>query len=85
MIHSMGGGVIRNYDNLIYCKVQLDGEENAVRWYISPYVSISVGDRVLVPCGISSTSGTVLRIENVTAQTAPTPVKRTQEILSIII
>lgn len=85
MIHSMGGGVIRNYENLIYCKVQLEGDENTVRWYISPYVSISVGDKVLVPCGMSSARGTVLRIENVTAQTAPTPVKRTQEILSIVI
>lgn len=83
MIHSMGGGVIRNYENLIYCKVRLEGEENAVRWFISPFVSISVGDKVVVPCGIGTATGEVVRIENVTAQTAPQPVRRTEEILSV--
>lgn len=83
MIRSMGGGVIRNYDNLIYCKVKLDGEENVVRWYISPFVLISVGDKVVVPCGIGTATGEVVRIENVTAQTAPQSVRRTEEILAI--
>lgn len=85
MIHSMGGGVIRSYENLIYCYVRLsDGEEAGTkRWYISPFVLIKSGDKVVVPCGIATSNGVVLRVENVTAQTAPYPVKHTQEILSI--
>ncbi len=85
MIHSMGGGVIREYENLIYCYVQIEnGAECGVkRWYISPYVLIGAGDKVVVPSGVGTANGVVLRIENVTAQTAPFPVKRTQEILSV--
>lgn len=85
MIHYMGGGVITQYDNLIYCFVRIeDGVEVGVkRWYISPYVLISVGDKVIVPSGNTTAKGEVERIENVTAQTAPFPVKRTMEILSI--
>ncbi|MGN0812338.1 MAG: hypothetical protein ACI4MQ_02370 [Candidatus Coproplasma sp.] len=85
MIHYMGGGVISQYENLIYCFVEIeDGAEVGVkRWYISPFVLISVGDKVVVPSGKATARGEVKRIENVTAQTAPFPVKRTQEILSV--
>ncbi|MGN0806041.1 MAG: hypothetical protein ACI4MC_03300 [Candidatus Coproplasma sp.] len=85
MIHYMGGGVISDYENLIYCFVQIEegAEVGVKRWYISPFVKISKGDKVIVPSGISTAKGQVLRIENVTAQTAPFPVKRTQEILSL--
>jgi len=80
----MGGGVIREYDSLTYCFVSLDnafgGEK---RWYISPFPKIKVGNRVEVLQGVFLAAGTVLRVECVTAQTAPTPVKRTQEILRI--
>lgn len=86
MIHSMGGGVIREYENLIYCFVQIEsGTERGVkRWFISPYITVAAGDRVEVPCGRVSAEGKVLRVENVTAQTAPFPVKRTAEIICII-
>lgn len=82
----MGGGVIREYENLIYCFVLIeDGLDKGVkRWYISPYIAVSTGDRVEVPCGKICVNGTVLRVENVTAQTAPFPVKRTAEIIRII-
>ena len=86
MIHSMGGGVIREYENLIYVFVQIeDGADKDVkRWYISPFVMIKTGDRVEVESGIKTAAGKVLRVENVTAQTAPFPVKRTSEILRIL-
>lgn len=86
MIHYMGGGVISKNENLIYCFVQIkEGvEEGVKRWFISPYALISVGDTVVVPSGISTAKGVVTRIENVTVQTAPYPVKRTQEIISVI-
>lgn len=86
MIHSMGGGVIREYGNLIYVFVQLEdglykGEKH---WYISPFIKINAGDRVEVPAGRATATGSVLRVENVTAQTAPFPVNRTREIERIL-
>ncbi len=87
MIHSMGGGVIREYENLIYIFVRIeDGLDKGVkRWYISPFVLIKAGDRVEVECGTKTAFATVLRVENVTAQTAPFPVNRTREILRIVL
>ncbi len=81
MIHSMSGGIISEYDVLIYAFVKLDGGvEETKRWYISPFIKIKVGDRVSVKEG----EGVVLRVEKVTAQTAPFPVKRTGEIERIL-
>ena len=86
MIHSMGGGVIREYDNLIYVFTQIeDGlDKGTKRWYISPFIMIKAGDKVEVPSGSRTCTAIVLRVENVTAQTAPFPVKRTAEILRIL-
>lgn len=86
MIHYMGGGVISPNENLIYCFVEIEeGTEAGIkRWYISPSVLISVGDKVIIPSGSSTAKGEVKRIENVTVQTAPYPVKRTQEVLSVL-
>ncbi len=86
MIHSMGGGVIREYETLTYCFVEIkDGREAGVkRWYISPFFMIAAGDKVQVPAAGGSSAAEVLRVENVTAQTAPFPVKRTQEIECIL-
>ncbi len=82
MIHSLSGGVITGYDKLLYVFVLIDS--GVKRWYISPFPKIAVGDRVRVPCGSGSAEGEVLRVETVTAQTAPFPVKRTQEIDGVI-
>ena len=81
----MGGGVIREYENLIYVFVRIDGgiDKDVKRWYISPFAEIKAGDGVEVESGSSVVRGTVLRVENVTAQTAPFPVRRTDEILRI--
>ena len=86
MIHSMGGGVIREYDNLIYVFTQIEdgADKGTKRWYISPFIMIKAGDRVEVPSGLKTCTATVLRVENVTAQTAPFPVKRTAEIVRIL-
>lgn len=86
MIHSMGGGVIREYDNLTYVFVQIEGglDGGEKRWYISPFPKIKQGDKVEVPSGSRLCTGVVLRVENVTAQTAPFPVNRTREIERIL-
>lgn len=77
--------MIREYENLIYVFVRIDGgiDKDVKRWYISPFVEIKAGDGVEVESGSSVVRGTVLRVENVTAQTAPFPVRRTDEILRI--
>lgn len=82
MIHSLSGGIIADYENLIYVFVALDDASKA--WYISPFPFIKVGDRVRVPSGRGSADGKVMRVENVTAQTAPYPVNRTREIEAIL-
>lgn len=86
MIHSMGGGVIRGYDKLLYVFVEIEdgiykGEK---KWYVSPFKDIKVGDRVEAPAGKASAFGSVLRVESVTAQTAPFPLNRTREIERIL-
>lgn len=85
MIHSLSGGVISQYDTYLYCKVKF--EENitpAWCWYISPYPHICANQRVLVPFFGREIVGVVERVDKVSAQTAPYPVKRTQEIISIL-
>ncbi len=86
MIHSMGGGVIREYGNLVYAFVMIEGGvyKDEKHWYISPFSKIKVGDRVEVPAGRGTATAVVLRVENVTAQTAPFPVNRTREIERIL-
>jgi hypothetical protein len=84
MIHSLSGGVIENYDKLIYTFVQIDGAQPTKAWYISPFPKIKVGDKVMVPFLNKVVLGEVLRVEIVTKQTAPYPVNRTREIDSIL-
>lgn len=82
MIHSLSGGIIADYDNLIYVFVALENGDKA--WYISPFPLIKAGDKVSVPYGRLTARGEVLRVENVTKQTAPYPVCRTREVEAIL-
>ena len=82
MIHSLSGGIIADYENLIYAFVEMQNGQKT--WFISPFPLIKVGDGVMVPFGRESVRGEVLRVENVTKQTAPYPVNRTREIEEIL-
>ena len=87
MIHSLSGGVITQYDKLVYVFTLIKNgvDEGVKRWYISPFPAVKVGDMVSVPVGKSSSAeAEVLRVEVVTAQTAPFPVNRTREIERIL-
>lgn len=87
MIHSLSGGVITQYDKLIYIFTLIkDGvDEGVKRWYISPFSDVKVGDGVCVPTGKSGqATAEVLRVEVVTAQTAPYPTNRTREIIRLL-
>lgn len=82
MIHSLSGGIIADYENLIYVFVAVDGGDKA--WFISPFPLIKEGDRVKVPSGRAWAEGEVIRVEYVTKQTAPYPVNRTREVEEIL-
>lgn len=88
MIHSLSGGIIADYDTLIYALVLLqDGlDAGQKRWFLSPFPAVKAGDKVRVPCGIGGRIclGEVVRVEFVTKQTAPNPVNRTREIEGIL-
>jgi len=87
MIHSLSGGVITQYDKLVYVFVLIKNGADCgeKRWYISPFPTVKAGDRVSVPVGKSGVAeAEVLRVEVVTAQTAPFPVNRTREIECIL-
>ena len=87
MIHSLSGGIITQYDKLVYVFVLIsNGTEAGVkRWYISPFPAIKAGDKVSVPTGKSfCAEAEVLRVEVVTGQTAPFPVNCTREIEGIL-
>ena len=87
MIHSLSGGVITQYDKLTYVFVRIcEGAEAEVkRWYISPFPAIKAGDRTIVPTGKSGeATAEVVRVDIVTAQTAPFPVNRTREIIRLL-
>ncbi len=84
MIHSLSGGVITLYDKILYAFVQIDGED-VKRWFISPFPRIKAGDKAVVPVGkYGEAEATVLRVECVTAQTAPFPVKQMREIIRLL-
>ena len=87
MIHSLSGGVITQYDKLTYAFVLIsDGIEQGVkRWYVSPFPAVKAGDKAVVPAGRSGEAhAEILRVEVVTAQTAPFPVNRTREIIRLL-
>ena len=86
MIHSMSGGVITEYDRLTYVFVEIaEGLDKGVkRWFISPTPKIKVGDKVKVEAARTECEAQVLRVETVTAQTAPFPVNRTHEIIKVL-
>lgn len=82
MIHSLSGGIIADDSVLTYVFVLTDGGEKV--WYISPFPFIKEGDRVQAPLRGRSVRGGVLRVEQVTKQTAPWPVNRTREIEAVL-
>lgn len=81
MIHSLSGGVISDGTVYTFAKVEIDGSP---RWYLSPF-PVREGDKVIVPFQyIGEREGSVLKVENCTAQTAPCPVRRAPEILRVL-
>ncbi len=87
MIHSLSGGIITQYDTLIYvfARIECGAEKDVKRWYICPFGSVKVGNRVTVEdIRANIVAAEVLRVEKVTAQTAPFPVNKTREICNLL-
>ncbi len=87
MIHSLSGGVITQYDKLIYAfaEIKSGAEAGVKRWYISPFRAIKAGVKAIVPSQYGGeATAEIIRVEVVTAQTAPFPVKRTGEIIRLL-
>lgn len=80
MIHSLSGGVLSDGTVYEFAKVRV-GE--TPRWYLNG-CGAKAGERVLVPLGAGTAEGTVERVELCTAQTAPCPMRRAAEILSVL-
>ena len=80
MIHSMSGGVLSDGGIYTFAKVRF---EDTVGWYLAPR-GVKAGDRVMAPFRGESREGVVERIESCTAQTAPVPPSRAQEIERIL-
>ena len=74
MIHSRAGGVLADFENILFAKVETS---EGPRWYIAPF-SVAEGENVLAPVGSAGRLEPcrVLRTELCTRQTAPVPVNR---------
>lgn len=81
MIHSMSGGIIRDYGSYMFVKVKIDVADSAY-WYISD-IDLEIGDRVRVPFGKNGVekSATVVKIENVSGQVTPIPLKSARKVI----
>ena len=81
MIHSLSGGVISENQIYAFVKTEIEG---IPRWYLSPYLGVKAGDRVLVTCGGKQVEAVVVKAEKCTPQTAPCPINRITEIDGIL-
>ena len=88
MIHSMSGGIIKDYGSYTFVKVVFDADpEKTPFWYISDF-AVEEGDRVSAPRGkidMPSTA-TVLRVEkNVNGQVTPIPLRSAKKLIAKLI
>lgn len=81
MVHSMSGGVLSEYGANRFVKVKFDDDERPY-WYICDF-EVSEGDRVSAPFGATGCGkpATVLRVEDVSGQVTPIPIKRAKKLL----
>ena len=80
MIHSMSGGVLSDGSIYTFAKVRF---EDGMGWYLAPR-GVKAGDKVAAPYRGESCTGTVERTEVCSAQTAPVPLSRVQEIERVL-
>ena len=84
MIHSMGGGIIKDIGSYTFVKVVFDDDESKTPyWYISDF-SVDVGDRVTAPRGKADmpSCATVVKVENnVNGQVTPIPLRTAKKLI----
>ena len=86
MIHSLSGGVIKDYGAYTFVKVVFEGEERPY-WYISDF-AVEEGDKVNAPFGKADMprEATVVKVEkNVSGQVTPIPLKTAKKLLGPVL
>lgn len=86
MIHSLSGGVIKDYGSYTFVKVIFDGEERPY-WYISDF-HVEEGYKVTAPFGRADMprEATVIKVEsNVSGQVTPIPLKTAKKLLGVVL
>lgn len=83
MIHSLSGGEIKEVENLIFVKVQIN--ESQSKWFICEFPLVKVGDIAFYEnLGGWIEQGKVIRVErNVSAQASPIPLRVAKRVLKI--
>lgn len=82
MIHSLSGGIIKDYGSYVFVKVVFDDAPTPY-WYVSDF-DVEPGDRVSAPKGRANTptAATVVKVEsNVSGQVTPVPLKSAKRLL----
>ena len=86
MIHSLSGGVIKDYGSYTFVKVTFEGDERPY-WYIADF-SVEEGDKVTAPFGKFDTprEATVIKVErNVNGQVTPIPIRSAKKLFGPVL
>lgn len=81
MIHSLSGGVLSDGESRLFVKVIAEGTPC---WYLSPDLTVTAGDEVLVPFGRGTAQGRVERTMFADGKTSPVPLSRAKEICQVV-
>ena len=85
MIHSLSGGVIRDYGSFVFVKVVFEENPERPYWYISEF-EVEEGDTVTAPLGGEVKRAKVVRVEdNVSGQVTPIPLRSAKKLIAKII
>ena len=86
MIHSLSGGVIKDYGSYTFVKVIFEGEERPY-WYIAEF-AVEEGDKVTAPFGKAEMprEATVVKVErSVNGQVTPIPLRSAKKLFGPVL
>lgn len=84
MIHSLSGGVIKDYGAYTFVKVIFEADDRPY-WYIADF-PVEEGDKVIAPFGKIDTprEATAIKVEkNVSGQVTPIPLNSAKKLLGL--
>ncbi len=80
MIHSMCGGKLKEGSTVVFAKVKLDSGET--KWFLVEDMTVSAGDRVIVPTGYLRAEGEVVEARECKVGVTPIPLRTAQSIVA---